>query len=437
MDVRLTLFGKPQILYDGNPLNIRAKKAIALLAYLATTGKAHSRERLATLLWPDSKEDVARTSLRQIIQALRETPLAAVMVTNRNSIALHADVTSDVQEFLALVKRSERAQTPSTLEAVARMQAADSLYRGDFLEDFHVRSSMEWDDWQEFRRLEFQYQATDMVASLTHYYVQQGLADSGTKMAMRWLAMDPYNDEAHYLTMHLYMLNQHVESALEQYHFLVRLLEREQGRLPDAKLQQLYEQIRTGQYSPTNPFQNEPPAVRSLLPRPVYGADTNAHDYAVVQNALETSEGQSSSFIVIHDAFNHKASALISTLAHDTATRAAFPDGIFWAELDSTNDLDAILRLWLNAMRVSILKSTSKLEHLAWQFHNAQRGKRLLFLLENVMDERVTLLTPAYLGCTLVITTPHQDVAFALAQHSDYLIAFSTVDSRSYQYKQA
>jgi DNA-binding SARP family transcriptional activator len=59
-------------LASGAPVAIPSKKAQALLAYLAAPpGQAHSREKLATLLWGDSGEEQARHSLRQTLFALR------------------------------------------------------------------------------------------------------------------------------------------------------------------------------------------------------------------------------------------------------------------------------------------------------------------------------------------------------------------------------
>ncbi|GEM_PF-5024076 len=97
--INMLLFGKPTILYDGQPLEFSVKKAVALLAYLVTTGKPHSRERVAVLLWSDASEEVARTSLRQAIRALRETPIGAFVLTDRTSIELDAGVESDVRAF--------------------------------------------------------------------------------------------------------------------------------------------------------------------------------------------------------------------------------------------------------------------------------------------------------------------------------------------------
>src|SRR2546428_13490706 len=57
---------------SGDTLSLPTKKARALLAYLALRpGQSHPRDKLATLLWGDSADPQARTSLRQALAALR------------------------------------------------------------------------------------------------------------------------------------------------------------------------------------------------------------------------------------------------------------------------------------------------------------------------------------------------------------------------------
>jgi DNA-binding SARP family transcriptional activator len=49
----------------GTELRIASRKGRALLAFLAArAGETHSRDRLASLLWEEADEELARTSLR-------------------------------------------------------------------------------------------------------------------------------------------------------------------------------------------------------------------------------------------------------------------------------------------------------------------------------------------------------------------------------------
>src|SRR5262252_7072430 len=70
----ISLFGGISITFGRKELRLTNRKARALVAYLALseTGR-EQRERLAGLLWPDTSEQNARASLRQVLLDLRES----------------------------------------------------------------------------------------------------------------------------------------------------------------------------------------------------------------------------------------------------------------------------------------------------------------------------------------------------------------------------
>ena len=72
MALNLALSENFRLSQDGNLVDLRNRKAQALLVYLALTAKPHSREHLATLLWGDRFDESARNSLRQALHTLRK-----------------------------------------------------------------------------------------------------------------------------------------------------------------------------------------------------------------------------------------------------------------------------------------------------------------------------------------------------------------------------
>ena len=67
------LLGGYRVELDGNPVyGFETDKARALLAYLIVEAdRPHRREMLASLLWPDRPDDVARNSFRQALFRVR------------------------------------------------------------------------------------------------------------------------------------------------------------------------------------------------------------------------------------------------------------------------------------------------------------------------------------------------------------------------------
>jgi DNA-binding SARP family transcriptional activator len=106
--LEISLLGSFQVLLNGTPVTaFESVKVRALLAYLAAeNARAHTRESLATLLWPDWPQQSAMNNLRYALADLRknigdrETQPPFLFVT-RESIQLNreADVQVDVIEF--------------------------------------------------------------------------------------------------------------------------------------------------------------------------------------------------------------------------------------------------------------------------------------------------------------------------------------------------
>src|SRR5665213_1801395 len=69
--LHIEILGPVRVELDGAPLVVDTRKAIALLAYLAVTGRPASRETVAALLWPESGESGAHGALRRTLSVLK------------------------------------------------------------------------------------------------------------------------------------------------------------------------------------------------------------------------------------------------------------------------------------------------------------------------------------------------------------------------------
>src|SRR3974377_178333 len=95
------LLAKPQIHLNAQPLTgFISSKAQALLLYLAVTGRPHSRETLAGLLWADMPEAQAAKNLRNVLSNLRALVGSHVLITREEAaFDLNSDHWLDVTEF--------------------------------------------------------------------------------------------------------------------------------------------------------------------------------------------------------------------------------------------------------------------------------------------------------------------------------------------------
>lgn len=86
---------------DRRPLVTDTRKATALIAYLAVTRQAHTRDAIATLLWPELDQTRARAALRRTLSVLVHGRDLPWLVVEREQVQWVADehFWCDVHEF--------------------------------------------------------------------------------------------------------------------------------------------------------------------------------------------------------------------------------------------------------------------------------------------------------------------------------------------------
>jgi DNA-binding SARP family transcriptional activator len=239
-DLSLALLGPPVVRRDGAPVTFDTRKATALLALLAVTGREHSREQLADLLWPEADSVKGRASLRRTLSVT-----AAVMgdglLVSRAAIALDpALVRVDVREFHALIGRPDAAS----------LEQAASLYRGDFLAGFTLRGCAEFEEWQESVSEELRQALARGLQRLVAACIADGALERAAGHARRWLQLDPLHEPAHQVIIRLHGWAGQRSAAMRQYRSLVRVLDRDLAVRPLPETTRLYDDVRAGRLGP-------------------------------------------------------------------------------------------------------------------------------------------------------------------------------------------
>jgi predicted ATPase/DNA-binding SARP family transcriptional activator len=261
--VRLSLLGPPRLERDGKPVELDTRKTVALVAYLAMTGESpggetHTREALATLLWPEVESQRARANLRRSLSVLRKGIGGECLVADREIIGTHpeAGIWLDVAHFRRLLSSPQTHGHPeaeSCPDCLKALTEAVELYRGDFLEGFSLRDSANFDDWQFFQTEGLHQEMALALERLVHGYSAQGAYERAIPYGRRWVAIDPLHEPAHRQLMRLYAQAGQRAAALRQYMECARILEAELGLPPAEETTSLYEQIRTSSASGEEP----------------------------------------------------------------------------------------------------------------------------------------------------------------------------------------
>jgi DNA-binding SARP family transcriptional activator len=207
----------------GDVLTFPTRKVRALLAYLAThPDQTHRRDKLADLLWGDEGEGEARANLRKALSRLRQSlPEEA-----RDCLAIEANLLAvrphGLEVDVGLFSRLATDGTPETLERAA------GVHRGAFLEGF-ADCGQAFEDWLLAERRRLDETLHEVLRRLLDHYVVIGAIDRAIQIALRLIAIDPLQESVHRTLIRLYMYQDRVGAALDQYQRCHDLLERNSG----------------------------------------------------------------------------------------------------------------------------------------------------------------------------------------------------------------
>jgi DNA-binding SARP family transcriptional activator/tetratricopeptide (TPR) repeat protein len=239
-DLSLALLGPPVVRRDGAPVTFDTRKATALLARLAVTGREHSREQLADLLWPEADSIKGRASLRRTL-SVTAAAMGDGLIISRAAVALSpALIRVDVHEFEALIGRPDAVS----------LERAVALYRDDFLAGFTLRGCPEFEEWQASVSEELRQALARGLQRLVAACIADGALERATGHARRWLQLDPLHEPAHQAMIRLHGWAGQRSAAMRQYRTLVRVLDRDLAVRPLPETTRLYDDVRAGRLEP-------------------------------------------------------------------------------------------------------------------------------------------------------------------------------------------
>jgi TolB-like protein/Tfp pilus assembly protein PilF len=235
----LTLLGGFELrLADSIVADLPGQKDRALLAILAiASGEAHSRERVAGLLWSEHGDRQARDSLKQALVRLRRClggGDGGALRADRQSVALDRSLVDvDVRTF-------ERLVGDGTFGALTQ---ATTIYRGDLLEGVTIRDPA-FEDWLLIERQRLRQLFERALAGLMSQALAAGDRERAVESARRLLQIDPLSESAHRTLMQVHADEGQTVQALKLYDGLCERLWREVGVQPESETTALRDRLR-------------------------------------------------------------------------------------------------------------------------------------------------------------------------------------------------
>ena len=251
----LCLLGPPRLEQDGAPVHLSTRKAVALLAFLAVTGQAHSRETLASLLWPEYDQVRAYANLRRTLWILNQALGKERLDVDAETVSVRREghLWLDVQAFrdrLAERQTHGHAESEVCPACLPLLTGAVDLYRDGFMAGFTLRDSSGFDEWQFFESESLRRELAGVLEKLVRWHAVQREFGKAIFFARRWLALDPLQESVHRELMALYVWDGQRAAALRQYDECSAVLKEELGVAPEAETTQLHHTIRANQLPP-------------------------------------------------------------------------------------------------------------------------------------------------------------------------------------------
>ena len=232
------------------------RRAEATLAVLAVCGDLGcTRERLITLLWPESDEVHSRHSLRDVLTDVRRALGASAVRSEGDRLLLYGGVVeSDVYVFTQEL-------------GAGRDEDAVRVYRGPLLDGFHVDGAPEFERWLDAERARLARELVDALVGLAERAEASGAWRSAAGWWARAVEQDPLN--SHFVLQQVRALAAHGDraNAIKLADAHARRLRAELDLEPDSELLAKVERIRRD--LPTPP---DRPVITGTGPRGGHGA---------------------------------------------------------------------------------------------------------------------------------------------------------------------
>ncbi len=229
MTLDIRLLGGFELVREGRALDqLSLRAARSLFAYLVLNReRAHTRDLLAGMFWPEFDDSRARRRLSQALwqirTALGEDAADGYLIGGADTVRFNpeAEFTLDVDDFEAAVAADD-------------IPTAVGLYRGDLLAGMY-------DDWLLPDQDRLRSRFLQVLDRLSESDIARGDLESALIHARRLASEDEFSEEAHRRVMRVAVLLGRHNEAIRQFEECRRILAEELGAEPSPETVGLYE----------------------------------------------------------------------------------------------------------------------------------------------------------------------------------------------------
>lgn len=199
-------------------LEWRSEKSKEMFFFFLTSRRPLRKEEIVTALWPDMPEEKTTSAFHSNMYRLRKALYQDVIAKDSGRYVLDpsARFVFDVEDYQAAVLQADAAARGSP-EAIAAMERALGIYKGQFAADFYS-------EWAQNLRSQLEEQQMSLLGQLATAYNEIGEYKKSADVCQRIIEVDEYNEAAWYRLMSNYIQSGQDEAAKYCYNRYVQLI---------------------------------------------------------------------------------------------------------------------------------------------------------------------------------------------------------------------
>jgi DNA-binding SARP family transcriptional activator len=196
----------------------QSRKTRALLTYLATTGRAHRRDHLCSLLWdvPYDPRGALRTSLSKL-RAVVDDASHRRVVAERDAVRFES---ADVEVDIVAIRRA-LAPDPGSV-STETLEWAAAAFRGEFAEGLNLSSCPEFQAWCVAEREDARRLHVHVLKTLVERFA--AAPDLALPHARALVRVDSHAFAAHAMLLRLLIASGRRREAEDQFDLSIKVL---------------------------------------------------------------------------------------------------------------------------------------------------------------------------------------------------------------------
>lgn len=233
--LRLVTLGGLTLFVGGEAMTGAAtrRRRLALLALLAVgRERGMNRDKIQAYLWPESDAQRARKGLNQLLYFQRHHLEDDGLILGQKTLRLNpALITCDMWDVEDALAGADHA-------------AVATLYRGCFLDGFHMRGSPTFEKWVDEQRSRLEQRCLEAIRALACAAAARGDARAAAGWWRRALEVDPFDSDMVLRLVEASIASGDRAGALQHAQRHADLLRTELGIAPDPGVLGAIERLR-------------------------------------------------------------------------------------------------------------------------------------------------------------------------------------------------